>query len=323
MKKIIENEVYRTINHLFIGFLFAYFLKHTLSYDIAPDLYTCAFVYYFSGVVISRIGSLVVEPLLQRIGFVKFGEYSKYVEASKHDSKIELFSHISENYRTFASLFITLIFLITADFVFPLSENIGYLAFTILFIFLSSYRKQVNYVTKRIDAYYRSKDKVTSHFREFNSTLEEIEKSKQEYFKISGQLTAENFEENDKQPFLSPKELEAVKEQIAASKIKEDSEKENKEEKIMTDEEVLDEAKALGLRVVQAVHGIPEFEKDPSLLSEGVLIVGFQNYTDAEKFSEKTGRKLTNVSALTYAKGFSGNSSAAVLLKVTKEYGAK
>lgn len=220
MKKIIENEVYRTINHLFIGFLFAYFLKHTLSYDIAPDLYTCAFVYYFSGVVISRIGSLVVEPLLQRIGFVKFGEYSKYVEASKHDSKIELFSHISENYRTFASLFITLIFLITADYVFPLSENIGYLAST--FIFLSSYRKQVNYVTKRIDAYYKSKDKATfaiSHFRECNSTLEEIEKSKQEYFKNTKQFTAENFEESDKQPFLSPKELEAVKEQIAANKI--------------------------------------------------------------------------------------------------------
>jgi len=91
----------------------------------------------------------------------------------------------------------------------------------------------------------------------------------------------------------------------------------------MTDEEVLDEAKALGLQIVKAVNGIPAFEKDPSLLEEGVLIVGFKTYKDAKKFSEKTGRKLTNVEPLTYAWGQSGNTPAAVLLKVTKEYGAK
>ena len=67
------------------------------------------FLYYFIGLIISRIGSLILEPFLKLIKFVRFADYEDYVMASKSDPKIDLFSEQNNMYRTLCSLFIMLI----------------------------------------------------------------------------------------------------------------------------------------------------------------------------------------------------------------------
>ena len=106
--------------------------------------------------VISRFGSLFVEPILKAISFLKFADYKSFVAASKKDEKIELFSEINNTYRTITAMFILLL-LVKAYNYFQVLWNIPEKATTlvvvvlILIMFLFSYRKQTNYITKRID----------------------------------------------------------------------------------------------------------------------------------------------------------------------------
>jgi len=89
--------------------------------------------------------------------FLKFSEYSKFVTASKADLKIELFSEVNNMYRTLCSLF----FLISLAKVYEtyLAElsffkNYGsiLLIALLLLLFVFSYRKQTNFITKRIES---------------------------------------------------------------------------------------------------------------------------------------------------------------------------
>ena len=43
--------------------------------------------YYFSGLVLSRIGSLIVSPILQKTKIIKKIEYRRFVEQEKNDDK--------------------------------------------------------------------------------------------------------------------------------------------------------------------------------------------------------------------------------------------
>jgi hypothetical protein len=48
------------------------------------------FLFYFIGMVISRIGSLTIEPVLKKINFLRFAPYSDFIRASQADVKIDI-----------------------------------------------------------------------------------------------------------------------------------------------------------------------------------------------------------------------------------------
>lgn len=114
--------------------------------------------YYFVGMALSRVGSLLVEPVLRRLSVVKSGEYEKYLQASEVDPKLELMIEISNTYRTLATTFIVLLF-----FVFYLytTSSLGLnpqwqlrLAVALLsLLFLAALSKQSDFVSKRIARY--------------------------------------------------------------------------------------------------------------------------------------------------------------------------
>lgn len=145
---------YNLFNYLFPGVIFATLSEKFTSYSfLQNDVVVGFFVYYFIGLLISRFGSLLLEPLLKKINFLKFAPYSDFVAASRHDPKIELFSEINNMYRTISSLFILLIFLkfyehLESNYTL---NNFYALTFGFLIVFLFSYRKQTKYITKRID----------------------------------------------------------------------------------------------------------------------------------------------------------------------------
>ena len=159
MKDILEKiGAYNLFNFLLPGVLFAEILEQITPYSITHEnLAIGAFIYYFTGLVISRFGSLVIEPSLKKILFLRFVPYKNFVSASKNDSKIELLSQENNMYRTFVALFVLLIFAKVYEFAsvkFPiLNEQIALFIVVIMLVgFLFSYCKQTSYITKRIES---------------------------------------------------------------------------------------------------------------------------------------------------------------------------
>jgi hypothetical protein len=159
MKEMLEKiSSYNIFNYLLPGILFALVAKPFLGWDlIQKDLLVGAFLYYFIGLVISRLGSLVLEPLLKKFSFIKFSDYKNFVTASKKDNKIELLSEINNMYRTLLSLCISLVISKLVFFIqsiLAIQDDISntILLIALAFLFLLSYKKQTTYITKRIEA---------------------------------------------------------------------------------------------------------------------------------------------------------------------------
>jgi len=149
---------YNLFNYLLPGIIFVVILGNITPYSfIQEDIIVGAFIYYFIGLVISRFGSLVVEPIIKKVLCIKFAEYKDFVHASKKDSKIDIFSEVNNMYRTFSSMFVLLllikIYQIFSLDILWLNSNKLYILLTVLLImFLCSYKKQTSYITKRIKA---------------------------------------------------------------------------------------------------------------------------------------------------------------------------
>jgi len=159
MKEFLDKlSSYNLFNYLLPGVLFAVVANKFTKYAIPLDnVVVGAFVCYFIGLVVSRFGSLIIEPTLKKIGFLKFADYSDFVSASKKDSKIELFSEVNNMYRTLTSLLVLTLLLKFYEFlekkITGLSEWSPYILLLLLLtMFLLSYRKQTGYITKRIKA---------------------------------------------------------------------------------------------------------------------------------------------------------------------------
>jgi len=157
MKELLDKiSSYNIFNYLFPGILFAVISEEFTAYRFLQDnLIIGAFVYYFIGLVISRFGSLFIEPLLRKLSFLKFTNYKNFVSASKKDAKIEVLLEINNMYRTLISMFVLIFLLKLYELIESnapiLKDWSTYILLTLLLgMFLFSYRKQTNYITKRI-----------------------------------------------------------------------------------------------------------------------------------------------------------------------------
>ena len=159
MNAVLEKlSSYNIFNYLFPGIVFVVIAETLTTFSfIQEDIILGLFLYYFIGLVISRIGSLVLEPSLKKLQFLRFAEYTAFVIASKTDEKIELFSEINNMYRTLCSLFLLLIAIriydeITRILPIIYKWNVEVLVIALFILFVLSYRKQTQYIKKRIEA---------------------------------------------------------------------------------------------------------------------------------------------------------------------------
>lgn len=149
---------YNIFNYLLPGIVYVAFLEVISSYSLYQEnIVIGLFLYYFLGMVISRIGSLIIEPLLKKLRIIKFAPYSNYVKASKQDKKIELLSEVNNTYRTIISLFLILLMTLLFEHIFQFfsisDRGISIIIIVgILILFILSYRKQTIYITERIDS---------------------------------------------------------------------------------------------------------------------------------------------------------------------------
>ena len=149
---------YNLLNYLLPGILFVIFANHFTSYSfLQENLIIGGFLYYFIGMVISRIGSLFIEPFLKKIRFLNFSNYKDFIYAGNKDEKIGVLSEQNNQYRTIVA-FLVSIGLLKVWELFSDYLNLSQFAeaviiyVVLLIIFLVSYRKQTNYIRSRVEA---------------------------------------------------------------------------------------------------------------------------------------------------------------------------
>jgi len=157
MKEFLDRlSSYNLFTNFLPGILFALIAQYITSYRLLQDnILVALFEYYFIGLVISRFGSLMVEPLLKKVSFLKFAKYEEFVAASHKDQKLDLLSEVNNTYRSICSMCVLLLLLKVWDLLVPQESNfrgasIYVLIAIVLAFFLFSYRKQTNFIAKRV-----------------------------------------------------------------------------------------------------------------------------------------------------------------------------
>ena len=159
MKELLDKlSSYNIFNYLLPGILFASFVvRLTYLQILQKDIVVGVFIYYFLGSVVSRIGSLFIEPVLRKMGIVKFAPYEDFVRVSKEDPKLDVLSEANNMYRTLCSLMVcvgTIALYDKASIFWPVLHTVAptVLIVGLFFLYIFSYRKQTAYITRRIEA---------------------------------------------------------------------------------------------------------------------------------------------------------------------------
>ena len=159
MKELLSKlSSYNIFNYLLPGVVFVGIAPLVSGVSLVHEnLLIGAFLYYFIGLVISRVGSLVIEPALKKFRVVRFVDYRDFVAASKQDEKLEVLSEANNTYRTLSSMCLLLIALriygwLGTRVTFIAEWGPEILLLLLLVMFIVSYRKQTNYVVQRVDA---------------------------------------------------------------------------------------------------------------------------------------------------------------------------
>tara|TARA_R110002050_G_scaffold45957_5_gene108374 strand:+ start:15 stop:521 length:507 start_codon:yes stop_codon:yes gene_type:complete len=157
MKDLIDKVgSYNIFNYLIPGVVYSVLISKWENIDLVQDdLLTGAFLYYLIGLIISRIGSLFVQPILDFVGFVKDEPYEDFVDASEKDSKIDKLSEVNNTYRTLIALFLSMLItkgVIALYELLKLNSDLKWIlsCLGLFVLFLFAYRKQSKFITKRI-----------------------------------------------------------------------------------------------------------------------------------------------------------------------------
>ncbi|MEO1223349.1 MAG: hypothetical protein AAFX92_03905 [Pseudomonadota bacterium] len=149
---------YNILNYLLPGVVFAVVADQTTSISfIQGNIIVGLLFYYFIGMAISRLGSLVIEPALKKLRIVRFSSYRDYVQVAESDKKLDVLSEQNNLYRTMSSGFLVLTAMVVAEAAWPrLSTDpaglIYILLFSVFLLLLFSYVKQTDYVVQRVEA---------------------------------------------------------------------------------------------------------------------------------------------------------------------------
>ncbi len=159
MDKFLDKiSAYQFLNYLIPGTMFLVLLNVLGIYDLPLDnVLLMIFGGYCSGMVLSRIGSLLLEYYLKKWKIVVFAPYGDFKDADAKDPKVGVLSTENNMYRSFLATFLTLLVLFGLHLIpsanefmhTPWMALIVILLLTLLFLF--AYRKQTSYVRKSVE----------------------------------------------------------------------------------------------------------------------------------------------------------------------------
>ena len=153
---------YNFFNNLYPGVLFTFLLRNIYGIELEWNNWIEAIVgCYFLGMIMSRLGSIVVEPVFKKFSIIEYISYSNYVKANNTDKIINILSETNNTYRTLLAMFFLLILFGVGIIVNKLCLSYGITFFQdykewellIFFVILFgySYKKQTAYIYKRVN----------------------------------------------------------------------------------------------------------------------------------------------------------------------------
>ena len=158
MDGILEKlDSYNILTNLLPGAFFLVGLRLLVGLELpAKSVAEEIVLYYFVGLVISRIGSLVTEPLLKKVRWLEFAPHPDFIAASRLNPKINVLSEMNDHYRSLltATVCIPAVWgakLLTESCPFFAENWKWFLVFGVGVLFLFSYRKQTAYVRKHVE----------------------------------------------------------------------------------------------------------------------------------------------------------------------------
>ena len=147
---------YNILNCLFPGSIYVVVISRFTSFKLLQsDILITGSISYFCGVVISRVGSILIEPLLRKTNIVQYSNYPEFIIASKKDIKIEILSETNNSYRNYISCSICSLLTFLYDKIqniLKISSDISFLCIVLILtaLFILSHRKQTEYISIRI-----------------------------------------------------------------------------------------------------------------------------------------------------------------------------
>lgn len=162
MENILEKiSSYNILNNILPGVIFIFFWDKsfsTMQFALPKEtIITSIFLYYFFGMVLSRVGSLLIEPAFKLFRIVYFEPYEKYLKALAIDKKISELLETDNLFRTMIATFFLLSFIRIIYYLIFYVEYIFhkdiflYLFISFFILFSFAYRKQTQYIVKRIN----------------------------------------------------------------------------------------------------------------------------------------------------------------------------
>ena len=150
-------ENYNILNYILPAIIFDVGCRYYINIELIPtdNIFISIFIYYFLGLVISRVGSLIIKPLLWKLKVLNKKDSSECVDFYKAEKKEILFT----DYNMYRNFIATFFLLLVSKFAYAVKNwlNINStIICTILFIFLLvlfiiSYKKQLGYIHSRIE----------------------------------------------------------------------------------------------------------------------------------------------------------------------------
>lgn len=159
MEKFLKKiSVYQFLNYMIPGTLFIILVDFLKIYELPMDnVLLILFGGYCSGMVLSRIGSLLIEKYLRKWRFVVFAPYEDFKNAEDKDSKVTTLSMENNMFRTFLAMFLVLLVLYGLCLIPVVNESMHtkwmplITIVLLVLLFLFAYRKQTKYVRKSVE----------------------------------------------------------------------------------------------------------------------------------------------------------------------------
>lgn len=154
MSELVEKiSAYDLLNALIPGGILVYFMGLLGYFDISnTNIFFLCILAYVLGVVGSRVGSNILEPLAIKSRKIQH-KYEAYMSAQKNDEKLAALTAVSNMYRSLAGSLVVLGLLSLGTLV-PemyhcwLLVMYGIMSFV---LFVASWIKQERYIAKRIE----------------------------------------------------------------------------------------------------------------------------------------------------------------------------
>lgn len=174
-KSMLEKiSSYNIFNNFFPGIIFCYMVKIFTDYELDKgNLWENLFIYYFWGLIIGRIGSLLIESLLLKIkiknkkrkskgNYIERAPYKEYIKASEKNSFIKILNETNNMYRAMISVFACVLVIKICEILsIHLIKMFGQIEMPLDIIllitgsslFTMSYKKQTDYIRKKVQDY--------------------------------------------------------------------------------------------------------------------------------------------------------------------------